>query len=64
MSQDDSTLRAVPSLQPTEAELDKSSFEHLYQRLAELVTINLNCPEALFDHIAGRPPGVCNPVSE
>ena len=56
-----------PSLPPErhlEEEHDKTALEGIYQSLAELMRKNLRGPEALLDHISGRPPGECHSVAE
>ncbi|MEI8194473.1 MAG: hypothetical protein WCI73_01045 [Phycisphaerae bacterium] len=45
-------------------EHDKGALEAVCQRLAGVVRVSIMNPEALMDHIAGRPPGECRPVSE
>ena len=45
-------------------EHDANALALIYQNLAEIVKKNLLGPEALLDHIAGRPPGECRAVAE
>lgn len=45
-------------------EHDKGALEAVCQRLAGVVRVSIMNPEALMDHIAGRPPGEMRSVSE
>lgn len=45
-------------------EHDANALELIYQNLSDLIKKNLLNPEAMLDHIAGRPPGECRAVTE